>query len=118
VPICVKTDVNSKRYVNCVLEDEVKPAINLLKAIKPELNRRALKNKCDNNRAKPYMTENDTVEYVTANFAIKDKARVTTDLNNLEVLSFFNPSWGVSVLQVQEDGVTFIESAIAADMVS
>lgn len=71
MPICVKTDVNSKRYVNCVLEDEVKPAINLLKAIKPELNRRALKNKCDNNRAKPYMTENDTVEYVTANFAIK-----------------------------------------------
>jgi hypothetical protein len=34
------------------------------------------------------------------------------------VLSFFNPSWGVSVLQVQEDGVAFIESAIAADMVS
>lgn len=40
------------------------------------------------------------------------------DLSNLEVLTFYNPSWGISIAQFDEDGVEFKSNAIVKDMVS
>ena len=54
-----------------MLEGEGKPALHLLHVLKPELNRRALKNRCEDASAKPYMTEQDVVGFVANNFAIK-----------------------------------------------
>ncbi|XP_064214672.1 inner nuclear membrane protein Man1 isoform X2 [Tribolium castaneum] len=116
IPHCLKSNSNSKRFVNCILEGEGKSALNLFEVLKPELNRRALINKCEDYKVKPYMTEQDIVTFMIENFAIKEEGRILTDLYNLEVLSFFNPSWGVSVLQLNEDGVAFDENSIASDM--
>lgn len=57
--------------MNCILENEGKPTLHLLQVLKPELSRRALINKCEDSKAKPYMTENDIVTYISNNYAIK-----------------------------------------------
>ncbi|XP_044261272.1 inner nuclear membrane protein Man1-like isoform X2 [Tribolium madens] len=116
IPHCSKSNSKSKRFVNCILEGEGKSTLHLLQVLKPELNRRALINKCENHNVKPYMTEQEIVTFIAENYAIKEESRIMTDLQNLEVLAFHNPSWGINVLLLNKNDVAFDENSIAWDM--
>ncbi|XP_060533483.1 inner nuclear membrane protein Man1-like isoform X2 [Cylas formicarius] len=111
-PACHLGDPQSKKGVNCVHEDDVKNVLNLLNVLRPELLKRAVAHRCFDPKIKPHMTEAEIVTYCQTNFGIKDAYMIKNDLRNLEIMIFFNPEWGVSVVQTESnDGGVFEENA-------
>lgn len=70
IPYCVATS-GAKKGVNCLSEDDVRDAMNLLNAIKPELHKRSVANKCFDVKLKAHMTESEIISFCMSNFALK-----------------------------------------------
>lgn len=49
------------------------------------------------------MTEKDIVSHVKTYYALTDEREILKDIFNLEVLIFKNPSWGISLIGIDED---------------
>ncbi|XP_018561720.1 inner nuclear membrane protein Man1 [Anoplophora glabripennis] len=116
IPRCDSTDITSKKGINCVFEDDVVTAIHLLNVVKPELQKRAIANRCFDMKLKAHMTEPEIVTFCKTNFGIKDEHQIRTDLRNLEILSFYNPDWNINVAQTENNNGLVSESDIAENM--
>ncbi|XP_018329156.1 LEM protein 2 [Agrilus planipennis] len=99
IPYCVSNGQNSDKDENCILDNEVMAAITLMKKIKPELERLALKNRCSDPSVKPYLSEDDIINYVTDTQSTQGKRNISQEVNNLELLIFKNPEWGISIVE-------------------
>lgn len=71
IPHCVHTDERAKKGVNCISEEDVIDAVYLLNAIKPELHKRSVANKCFDPKLKAHMTESEVINFCLTNFGIK-----------------------------------------------
>lgn len=71
LPNCDISDITTKKGINCIFEDDALTAIHLLNVIKPELQKRAIANKCFDMTLKPHMTEAEIVTFCKTNFGIK-----------------------------------------------
>lgn len=71
VPYCVSSADKREIGFDCILNDDYPYAINMLKLLKPELQKRAVLHKCENQLIKPYMTERDIINFVTTNTDMK-----------------------------------------------
>ncbi|CAH1141268.1 unnamed protein product [Phyllotreta striolata] len=116
VPQCIINDPTSKKFVNCVPEENVSTALHLLNVIKPELHKRALAHKCFDPTIKPQMTESEIINFCLTNFAIKDHVQIKKDLNNLLIMTFNNPEWGLSVAQTEDNNGAVTEKDLPKNM--
>nr|XP_023018775.1 inner nuclear membrane protein Man1 [Leptinotarsa decemlineata] len=85
-------------------------------ALKPELQKRAIANKCFDKTLKPHMTSSEIVNFCVSNYAIQDPMQIRSDLHNLEILIFNNPDWGIRVAQTENNNGLISEADIAKDM--
>ncbi|XP_049825113.1 inner nuclear membrane protein Man1 isoform X3 [Aethina tumida] len=115
LPLC-KHDVSNKRGVNCIIEDDVEDAINLLNVLRPELNARAVNNKCHDNSIRSHMSEDEVVSFCTTKFGIQDKIKVRRDLRNVEILSYVNKHWNIRVAQTLQDNDVITEKDLPSNM--
>lgn len=104
VPYCVKSDPNAKKGINCVVDAEVMDAINLLRSVKVQLVERAITHRCTDETVKPFITDDEIVDHRKRTVG-DDPETVHEQLQNLIVLIFKNPSWGVSVVRTNKNYV-------------
>ncbi|KAJ8921167.1 hypothetical protein NQ315_013639 [Exocentrus adspersus] len=116
IPRCETSDITKKKGINCVFEDDVITAIHLLNVVKPELQKRAVANKCFDMALKPHMTESEIINFCMTNFAIKDEHQIISDLKNLEILTFTNPDWKISVVQAENNNGLVSEADVVQNM--
>ncbi|XP_074040272.1 LEM domain-containing inner nuclear membrane protein MAN1 isoform X2 [Leptinotarsa decemlineata] len=116
IPYCIPNDTNFKKGVNCIFESDVTTALELLIALKPELQKRAIANKCFDKTLKPHMTSSEIVNFCVSNYAIQDPMQIRSDLHNLEILIFNNPDWGIRIAQTENNNGLISEADIAKDM--
>ncbi|CAG9770188.1 unnamed protein product [Ceutorhynchus assimilis] len=115
-PICNFHDPQNKKGINCINEDQVQNAINLLNSIRPELHKKAVAHRCVDPTIKPQMSEAEIVSFCQSNYGIKDAVMIRNDLKNLEVLLFSNPGWGVRLAQTENNDVAVTEDNLAKNM--
>lgn len=91
-------DAQSKPGINCLLQAEIPDALNLLKVLMPELTKRAINYVCKSQDTPPYMTDEHVIAHVINNYAPRDPYLIQKEINNLHVLLFKNPKWGISII--------------------
>ncbi|CAH1155497.1 unnamed protein product [Phaedon cochleariae] len=116
IPKCIRNDATTKKGVNCLEDDDIKNAIDLLMVLKPELQKRAIANKCFDITLKPHMTESEIINFCVTNFALNDAEQIRGDLRNLEILTFNNPQWGLNVVQTEDNNGLVSETDVAKNM--
>lgn len=98
IPYCSKDDTTRQRFTNCLLDSDVKPAVEMYRLVKPELVRRTIQQFCyvgDENRV---AGEDDLVGYVekygTGEY---DFLTLRQHIRSFAVLSLHNPKWDISL---------------------
>ncbi|XP_034941476.1 inner nuclear membrane protein Man1 [Chelonus insularis] len=99
IPICSQTGHN-KPSVNCLLNEDVETTMQLLKKLRPILMKKAVSVSCDNNNEAPYLTDSD-VKQMLKNDKVKE-IEIMSDLHNAQLLIFQNPSWGISLIAIED----------------
>ncbi|GLV36949.1 MAN1 [Carabus blaptoides fortunei] len=101
IPFC--EDMKSPRpSINCVLREDITHALNLVKVLLPELTKRGIIHHCTDASVKPHMTDDEIIEFVSSNYALKDPYEIQKGINNLQVMLFKNPQWSLSVIHADK----------------
>ncbi|XP_076257147.1 uncharacterized protein LOC143194338 isoform X1 [Rhynchophorus ferrugineus] len=112
IPLCS----HNEHTKNCIKNDDVQNAIDLLTVIKPELHKRSVAHRCHDATIKPQMIEAEVISFCVMNYAIKDDIAVKNDLRNLEIMIFANPEWGISIAQTEDNNGAVFEGNVVKDI--
>ncbi|KAL6255390.1 hypothetical protein P5V15_013727 [Pogonomyrmex californicus] len=90
--------------VNCIMKENIESVLQLLKRLQPILTKKAISKICENSDEKPYLTDAEIVEMFTnskvTNLEVKE------DLRSAQFLIIKNPKWGISLIDINDDGAT------------
>ncbi|KAK4878372.1 hypothetical protein RN001_010878 [Aquatica leii] len=101
---------------NCVEDGDIENAIRLMQFIKPELVKRAVSYACNDALIKPFLTETEVINLQNVATG-QDIRHVQKQLQDLEVLMYKNPDWGIFMVKT-DDGNDLTEEQIITDMKS
>lgn len=83
LPACIEDNIQAKPGINCVPQGEITDALNLLKAVLPELTKRGINYYCGSNVV-PFMTDEHVMDHLARNYAPRVMSVETF------VISYFN----------------------------
>ncbi|XP_024945079.1 inner nuclear membrane protein Man1 isoform X2 [Cephus cinctus] len=102
VPLCLLEDPDHSRPgVNCVLQENLEDVLDLLKKLQPILTKKAIEAACKYSDEVPYLTNKMIINMFTNKVT---KFQIENDLNNAQVLAMNNPKWGISLMEVNDEG--------------
>lgn len=93
----------------CIERGDVEPALEMLKAIAPELQARVEANRC-RDPGRPFtMTAGEVIQLASRRNEGVSVGRIVQQLHNMEYLIERNPQWGVNHVNADGEALTFDE---------
>ena len=90
---CQENNPNHKTGVNCITSlDDLQDAVEVYKLLKPELVDRALTHQCENSNVKPYMTENEAIDFIKKKVFVR---KVVYLLSKISHFIFVGYRWNI-----------------------
>lgn len=110
IPASMITSSNSKGVVPCIHEEDIESALDLLRLIAPELQRRIELHKCTDAKYPFTLTAREALQMgLSKNEEEIHEIEMTRNLHNMEYLIESNPQWHISHVNVNGVPLTFDE---------
>uniref|UniRef100_A0A7G3AVM0 Putative transcriptional coactivator caper rrm superfamily n=2 Tax=Lutzomyia longipalpis TaxID=7200 RepID=A0A7G3AVM0_LUTLO len=109
VDICEDAVAESRSGLTCIGRDEVEPALEMLKAIAPELQARVEASRCRDPERGFTMTATEVIQVVSRTNPGVSVSRIVQQMHNMEYLIERNPQWRVNHVNRDGDALTFNE---------
>ncbi|XP_011166378.1 inner nuclear membrane protein Man1 isoform X2 [Solenopsis invicta] len=90
--------------VNCIMKEHIESVLQLLRRLQPILTRKAISKICENSNENSYLTDADIIRMFTSDKVTS--LEVKDDLHSAQFLIIKNPKWGISLIDVNDNGET------------